>query len=580
MRTVLASLISKIDANTARLVVFLSLGVSQLLSTLVAFDGVLPPYIVFAIFLGSVSFPFLYKRLYNQNTLKHFQIFYIIPLLVSTTLTYRYGIGEYLLQIVVMVSMGLLCFSEVSKNIDSLSSSVTRYIVAASMVGVFLISALLFNFSYTTKFVTLVSSIVIYMILEVPGEKLLAFRNETLYQKEKNIFFASVIVCVYAIISFTGNVGFWVYFAYVVSAVNLGFSFRNDKVLFLIFLAALLIASLIPFGPREIYIDSFVVSSVVMLFYLKSPILYCKNTEYGEVRVDYSYRSNKVYLLVDGVIQGERILAEDSKSKNLRCFGDASKGSVVYGIFDLLPKDKESNVAVLGLGAGMLSMFGRDKQLINFYEINPEIVKVAYDRRFFDYIGNSKSRTSVILGDARDQLNLAQNKFYDLIFVDVYLGGDIPTHFLTVDAIKMYFLKLKENGAIALHVTSSDSENIELIIAEIAEHLKLTALIAYERYKNSTLPMQGSGLVKIPEQGSIRDKILSGMEYFSNIRLTMNQEEEVYSWVVLSKNKEALKGLLYESKWHPLDRGSGTKLYTDEIIGYKKHKVEITEEVD
>jgi len=581
MRAVITSLKSKIDANIARLVIFLSLSVVQLVCSVAALDGVVSAYVVFAIFIGAASLPLMYERLSDQSALKHFQIFYIMPLLISVSLTYQYGIAEYLLQIVVMVAVSLLCFSEVGKCVAGLRSfKQSYYLLIVSMAGISLLGFFLIKLPSATKFITLITSIIVYLALEVPGEKLLTFRHESLYEKEKSIFFVGVIIFVYAVISFTGNVNFLLYLAYVVSVVNLGFSFRNDKVLFLIFSAALLLASLIPFGPREIYVDSFVMASIVMLFYLKSPILYFKDTKYGEVRVDYSYHSNKIYLLIDGIIQGERSLSADNRFKNLRCFGSASNNSVVSSIFDIVPRDEKSNIAVLGLGSGILAMFGREKQLINFYEINPEIVKIAYDRRFFDYLGTSKARTSVILGDARDQLSLAESKFYNLIFVDVYLGGDIPSHFLTVEAVSMYFSKLKDNGVVALHITADESENIEPVISFIARHLKLTAVIAYERYKSSSHLIENKGLVKIPEKGNLKSKLLSGMEYFTNIQLTSDNEEEVYSWVVLGRNKSSIKRLLSESRWHVLDHRAGNVLYTDEIIGYKERKGEITQEVD
>jgi DNA-binding CsgD family transcriptional regulator len=144
----------------------------------------------------------------------------------------------------------------------------------------------------------------------------------------------------------------------------------------------------------------------------------------------------------------------------------------------------------------------------------------------------------------------------------------------------MYFSKLKDNGVVALHITADESENIEPVISFIARHLKLTAVIAYERYKSSSHLIENKGLVKIPEKGNLKSKLLSGMEYFTNIQLTSDNEEEVYSWVVLGRNKSSIKRLLSESRWHVLDHRAGNVLYTDEIIGYKERKGEITQEVD
>ena len=400
MRTVITSLKRQVDAKVVHPMIFLSLGLAQFICASIALRDVIPSYVVFAIFICSSCFPILYSKFFKQNALKHLQLFYIIPLLISLSMTSYYGVGEYLLQIVVMVAVVLLCFSEVEKGLKEIVADKKNiYFLVLVVLGITLLSLFLLNMKSATKFVTLITAVTVYLVLDIPGEKLLAFRHVSAYQKEKNMLYIFVIISVYAAISFTGTVNFWFYLAYVVSAVNLGFSFRSDKPLFLIYFIGLLLASLIPFGPKEVYIDSIVVSFVIMLLYLKSPILYFRNTKYGEVRVDYGYHSNKIYLLIDGIIQGERFLNEKDATKNLRYFGNVSNDSVVSSIFNAIPSGEKSNVAVLGLGSGVIAMFGGEKQLINFYEINPEIVKIAYDRRFFNYLSTSKSRTSVILGD-------------------------------------------------------------------------------------------------------------------------------------------------------------------------------------
>jgi spermidine synthase len=43
---------------------------------------------------------------------------------------------------------------------------------------------------------------------------------------------------------------------------------------------------------------------------------------------------------------------------------------------------------------------------------------------------------------------------YDLLVIDAFTDDSIPVHLLTLDAFKMYQMRLKSNGVIAVHVSN------------------------------------------------------------------------------------------------------------------------------
>jgi len=569
---------SIVNARSLRTLFFGALGFFSYIATISIFSSLVSPYLITIVFFSAFLMPFFYRFILNrEGILLHLQVFYIIPLLVSVTVTHRYGVAEYLLQIITMIFIALLCGIEIVKYKDSsfLSKSSTLMALFSGAMIVW-VGLFLFRFPDIMKFITLATALSLFATLTMPAEKLLVFKN-TSYKKEKNIFFAGVIVFVYVFISFSGKTNFFLYLVYAVSVVNLGFSFRDDKYSFILFSLFLLLASFIPFGPRESYVDSLLIVFLVMLFQLKSPILYYKKTQYGAIKVEYSYYSNKISLVNDGIIQGERFLGGDA-DKNLRYFGNLSTNSIISSIFHSLEGNKPANIAVLGLGTGAMAMFGKENHSINFYEINPEMIKIAYNTKFFDYISKSKSNVNVILGDARYQLSLSPESFYSLICVDVYLGSDIPNHFLTLEAIEMYLKKLTEDGLLVFHATSADVESFENRISNIAAHLNLHSTIAYERYEEDA-SHQDQGLVIMPRENNIEAKIGRILGKFLHVKGMDDSEEEVYSWIVLSRKKKGIEVLLQENRWYAISSNSNDPLYTDSIIDYEQ-KGDITKEVN
>ena len=59
-------------------------------------------------------------------------------------------------------------------------------------------------------------------------------------------------------------------------------------------------------------------------------------------------------------------------------------------------------VGVIGLGAGTMAAYGRDGDVMRFYEINPLVEGIA--RELFTYLRESRAQVSVVEGDARVSL--------------------------------------------------------------------------------------------------------------------------------------------------------------------------------
>ena len=133
-------------------------------------------------------------------------------------------------------------------------------------------------------------------------------------------------------------------------------------------------------------------------------------------------------------------------------------------------------VAVAGLGAGSLACYKRDNEQWTFFEIDPAVVRIARDPRFFTYISACAPDLPVVLGDAR--LTLAGSaQQYDLIILDVFSSDAIPVHLLTREALSGYLARLEGGGAILIHITNKYMELASVVAAmAVAE-----GLVAYHK---------------------------------------------------------------------------------------------------
>jgi spermidine synthase len=133
-------------------------------------------------------------------------------------------------------------------------------------------------------------------------------------------------------------------------------------------------------------------------------------------------------------------------------------------------------VAVVGLGTGTLAAYGNPGEDFTFYEIDPGIVKIARDPRYFTYLRDSPARIHVVLGDARLSLTHAPPHAYDLIVVDAFNSDAIPVHLLTREAMGVYLSKLKPDGIVALHL-SNRYLDLEPVVAALARERGLRARV-------------------------------------------------------------------------------------------------------
>jgi hypothetical protein len=135
------------------------------------------------------------------------------------------------------------------------------------------------------------------------------------------------------------------------------------------------------------------------------------------------------------------------------------------------------HVAVVGLGAGGLACHLRPDEGLTYYEIDPEVVRIARDASKFRFLSECAPRAEIVLGDAR--LTLAgETRQFDLLVLDAFSSDVIPVHLLTREAMAMYLGRLAPDGVVALHISNRYLE-LASVVRDIASSLGL--VVSFKR---------------------------------------------------------------------------------------------------
>lgn len=171
---------------------------------------------------------------------------------------------------------------------------------------------------------------------------------------------------------------------------------------------------------------------------------YVVDSEAVPVRVIYNGATN----------HGQQPLTEPFTSQPLSYYGPGS--GIAIALAELQRKEIVPNLLVIGLGAGMASTYCDQVAALEFIEINPAVVDIAY--KYFTFLELCPEKTTITIGDGRlelEQKDRVKQKPIDVIMVDAFTDDSIPAHLLTKEALtNAYGPLLSENGIIAFHVSN------------------------------------------------------------------------------------------------------------------------------
>jgi hypothetical protein len=205
------------------------------------------------------------------------------------------------------------------------------------------------------------------------------------------------------------------------------------------------------------------------------------------------------------------------------------RGGPVGDIFEALSPARARRVAIIGLGTGGLTAYSAPGESWTFYEIDPDIARLAESGRYFTYLKDALATINIVVGDGRLSLASAPDHQYDLIVIDAFSSDAIPIHLLTREAMSLYLRKLASNGVLVLHL-SNRYLDLEPVVARLGEAAGLTSLIRV----NTAITERESACGADPS-----------------------------IWAALASRPSTLGALGQNRRWRPLRVQTGVALWTD-----------------
>ena len=172
-----------------------------------------------------------------------------------------------------------------------------------------------------------------------------------------------------------------------------------------------------------------------------------------------------------GVIHGRQFVHDSRQGDTTLYYGPRSgMGRAIvrhprYGI-----NDESFRIGAIGLGVGTVAAYLNSETRLGggapaandrvvFYEIDQLVHEVA--ERHFSYLQDARDRgvdVVVELGDARQvmerQRAAGEYQGFDVLVVDAFSGGALPSHLLTSEALALFQSHLAEDGIIAYHISN------------------------------------------------------------------------------------------------------------------------------
>ncbi|TVM35670.1 spermidine synthase [Oceanidesulfovibrio marinus] len=127
------------------------------------------------------------------------------------------------------------------------------------------------------------------------------------------------------------------------------------------------------------------------------------------------------------------------------------------------PLMRNALVALVGLGAGSLTMYAKPAQPWDIFELDPDNLTVA--RKYFSYLDQSAGELRFVFGDARLSLTREPDGRYGVIIIDAFNSDSIPVHLLTREAFLEYFRCLSGDGVVAMHLSNKYLDLVPVVQA-------------------------------------------------------------------------------------------------------------------
>ncbi|MDF3069310.1 MAG: spermidine synthase [Polyangiaceae bacterium] len=129
-----------------------------------------------------------------------------------------------------------------------------------------------------------------------------------------------------------------------------------------------------------------------------------------------------------------------------------ARDTAVGRVLSQFRKERPRRLGVVGLGVGTLAAYGKPRDSLRFYEVDPNVVALA--RRDFSFIRDSAASVEVAMGDGRISLAQEAPRAFDVLVLDAFSSDSVPVHLLTREAFEVYLRQLAPEGMLLANVSN------------------------------------------------------------------------------------------------------------------------------
>lgn len=265
-------------------------------------------------------------------------------------------------------------------------------------------------------------------------------------------------------------------------------------------------------------------------------VLVRKRSFFGISRVSEYTWGPTHYLFLGTTIHGVQVLSPERRREPTAYFYRTGPMGQIFETHAAHPA--APGVAIIGLGAGTLAAYAKPGEHWDFYEIDPIVIDIASNPRYFTYLQDCRADSKpIILGDARLRLREARPHGYGVLIFDAFSSDAVPTHLLTREAVQLYREKLADGGLMAFDVTNRYLD-LEPVIAALAADAGLVCRIRadYELTEEER------------EQGKYQS-----------------------IWAVMAARESDLGAIATDPRWAPARLRKGDRCWTDDFSDLASH---------
>jgi SAM-dependent methyltransferase len=192
-------------------------------------------------------------------------------------------------------------------------------------------------------------------------------------------------------------------------------------------------------------------------------VIHRSRTFFGVLRVCEAANGSWRKLVHGGITHGVQPVSDDPEQRRipLSYYAEAGPlGSVFRGLERVRPIGR---VGVAGLGIGTVAAYAEPGQQFVFFEIDPEVVRIARRPDWFTFLADCRGDVRVVVDDARLALAREPDSSFDLLVIDAFTGDSVPTHLLTREALALYGRTLAPDGVVAFHVSNKYLDFVPIV---------------------------------------------------------------------------------------------------------------------